>query len=127
MELPVMNKKEKEHPAVDELTEKPQECTVPASIAFELGKRAIPCRFDPNVRIAESMMWHSPDRRTGKKPHKVEPYTGPTWSHLFWRIIIGGIEILIPLAFIVAMIYWRAPWLFWAAVHLLWGEPILKF
>jgi len=61
------------------------------------------------------------------KSRRLGPPTGPTWGHLFGQIIIGVIEILIPLAFIVGMIYWRAPWLFWAIVHFLRGEPILNF
>ena len=51
----------------------------------------------------------------------------PTWGHLIGRILLGLAEILIPLAFIVGMIYWRAPQLFWAVVHFLSGEPILNF
>lgn len=127
MELSVMNKEEKKHPAFGKLAEKPQERAGPTSSPAEPGERAIPCRFDANARITEAMMWHSPDTPTRKKPHKVGPDIGPTWGHLRRRIIVGGIEILIPLAFILGMIYWRAPWLFWAAVHFLRGEPILNF
>ena len=52
--------------------------------------------------------------------------TQPTWGYLLGRIILGFAEILIPLAFIVGMVYWRAPQLFWAVVHFLSGEPILN-
>ena len=62
-----------------------------------------------------------------KEASKSGSLRGPTWGHLLGQIIIGLIEILIPLAFIVGMIYWRAPWLFWAIVHFLRGEPILNF
>ena len=62
-----------------------------------------------------------------QKNHKQKADPGPTWGHLLGQIIVGVIEILIPLAFIVGMIYWRAPWLFWAVVHFLIGEPILNF
>ncbi len=49
-----------------------------------------------------------------------------TWGHLLGQITLGIAEILIPLAFIVGMVYWRAPWLFWAVVHFFRGEPILN-
>lgn len=51
--------------------------------------------------------------------------TQPTWGHLLRQIILGIAEILIPAAFIVGMVYWRFPWLFWAVVHFFRGEPIL--
>jgi len=53
--------------------------------------------------------------------------SSPTWGYLLRQIVVGLIEIAIPLGFIVAMIYWRAPWLFWAVVHLLRGEPVFHF
>ena len=122
-----MNKKEKNHPDVGKCAEKPRECAGPMSSSADPGQQAIPCRFDPNVRITEAMMWHSPDACAGKRLQKVGSLEGPTWGHLLGQIIIGLIEILVPLAFIVGMIYWRAPWLFWAIVHFLRGEPILNF
>jgi hypothetical protein len=81
MELSVMNKEEREYVAVGKLAEKPQECAGPTSSDTEPGKRAIPCRFEPNARITEAMMWHSADTQAGKKPHMAGPYTGPTWGH----------------------------------------------
>lgn len=73
------------------------------------------------------MMWHSADMPTREKSRRQGQSTAPTWVHLFGQIIVGIIEILIPLGFIVGMIYWRVPWLFWAVVHFLRGEPILNF
>jgi hypothetical protein len=127
MELSVMKKEEKKHDAIDNLTEELWKGTAHRSIRGEAGDQATLCRFDPNVRITEAMKWHPPERPTIRKPHNWSPYTGPTWGHLFRQIIVGVIEILIPLAFIVGMIYWRAPWLFWAVVHFLRGEPIFHF
>jgi hypothetical protein len=40
---------------------------------------------------------------------------------------LGFAEVLMPLAFILGMMYWRAPWLFWAMIHLLKGEPLFRF
>jgi hypothetical protein len=54
-------------------------------------------------------------------------HSGPTWGYLFGQIAIGLVEILIPLAFILALVYWRAPRLFWAVVHLIRGEPLFHF
>ncbi len=53
--------------------------------------------------------------------------SSPTWGYLLRQIVVGLIEIAIPLGFIVGMVYWRAPWLFWAVVHLLRGEPVFRF
>jgi hypothetical protein len=52
---------------------------------------------------------------------------GPTWAHLLGRVVLGLLEILIPLSFVAGMIYWRAPWLFWAVVRLIRGEPVVGF
>ena len=124
MELSVMNEEEENHPIIDKLVEKPQEGTADVlSPHAEADGRATLRRFDPDVRITEAMRWHSADKPTRKKRH----VTGPTWGHLLGQILLGLIEILIPLGFIVGMIYWRAPWLFWAVVHFLRGEPILNF
>jgi hypothetical protein len=113
---------------IDKLVEKPQEGTACVlSPHAEADGRATLRRFNPDVRITEAMRWHSADKPARKKRHNQNPNTGPTWGHLFRQITVGVIEILIPLAFIVGMIYWRAPWLFWAVVHFLRGEPILNF
>jgi len=93
----------------------------------EIGKRVTWSRFNPDVRIAEGMMWHPPRKPTARKSHDYNHSSGPTWGYLFGQIVLGFAEILIPLGFIVGMIYWRAPWLFWAAIHFLRGEPILHF
>ena len=69
-------------------------------------------------------MWHPPYKKTSRKPQNQNRQYGPTWGYLFGQIILGFVEILIPLGFIVGMIYWRAPWLFWAVIHFLRGEPI---
>ena len=128
MELSVMNEEEENHPIIDKRVEKPQEGAAGAlSPHAEADGRATLRRFDPDVRITEAMRWHSADKPARKKRHNQNPNTGPTWGHLFRQIIVGVIEILIPLAFIVGMVYWRAPWLFWAVVHFLRGEPILNF
>lgn len=84
-------------------------------------------RFDPNVQITEGMTWHRLQRQTGLKARGRNPQGAPTWGFLFRQILIGLIEVLIPLAFILGMIYWRAPWLFWAMIHFLRGEPVFNF
>ena len=91
----------------------------------EIGKKLTWRRFNPDVRIAEGMMWHPPRKKTSQNPQNRQ--SGPTWWFLFGQIILGLVEILIPFGFIVGMIYWRAPWLFWAVIHFLRGEPILHF
>ncbi|MGA2477668.1 MAG: hypothetical protein ABSG63_02830 [Spirochaetia bacterium] len=128
MELSVMNEEEENHPIIDKLVEKPNDGAAGAlSPQAEADGRATLRRFDPDVRITEAMRWHSAEKPASKKRHNQTSNTGPTWGHLLGQVIVGVIEILIPLAFIVGMIYWRAPWLFWAVVHFLRGEPILNF
>ena len=105
----------------------PPEGTAKESQQIDTGKEVTRSRFDPAVRVTEAMRWHSADKPARKKRHNQNSNTGPTWGHLLGQILVGLIEILIPLAFIGGMIYWRAPWLFWAVVHFLRGEPILNF
>jgi hypothetical protein len=93
----------------------------------EIGKKVIWSRFNPDVRITEGMMWHPPPKKISRKPRNQNRQSGPTWGYLLGQIILGLVEILIPLGFIVGMVYWRAPWLFWAVVHFLRGELILHF
>jgi hypothetical protein len=128
MALYRMNNEAKNHLVNEKLVEKPSADT--SSVLFsraEVDRLSTLRRLDTDSRIPEAMMMRSPDKPTRKKPRRQGPDTGPTWGHLFGQIIIGVIEILIPLAFIVGMIYWRAPWLFWTIVHFLRGEPILNF
>jgi hypothetical protein len=128
MELSLMNKEKEKYSAIDnKLAEPGQQGTTSISPYAEAGKATKPSRLEPQAQITNAMMWHSPDKPTRKKSRSRGPSTGPTWGHLLGQIIIGVVEILIPLAFIVGMIYWRAPWLFWAVVHFLRGEPILNF
>jgi hypothetical protein len=128
MELSVMNNEEKKRLVNEKLVEKPRAGTLRAlSPHAEVDGLATLRRLDTDARITDAMMWHSPDNAINKKPHKPGASTGPTWGHLLGQIIIGVVEILIPLAFIVGVIYWRAPWLFWAVVRFLRGEPILNF
>ena len=91
----------------------------------EFGKKVTWSGFNPDVRITHGMMWHPPGKKALRKPQNRQ--YGPTWGFLFGQITLGLVEILIPLGFIVGMIYWRAPWLFWAVIHFLRGEPILHF
>jgi hypothetical protein len=93
----------------------------------EIGRQVTWSRFNPDVRITEGMMWHPPGKKASRKSQNQNPQSGPTWGYLFGQIVLGLVEILIPLGFIVGMIYWRAPWLFWAVIHFLRGEPILHF
>jgi hypothetical protein len=127
MELSFMNKEEENHSAIDKPVEPRQEGTAPISTHAEAGGGTTASRLDPDARITETIIWNSSNKQTGKKPRCGSSSTGPTWGHLLGQIIIGVIEILIPLAFIISMIYWRAPWLFWAVVHFLRGEPIFNF
>ncbi|MGA2480022.1 MAG: hypothetical protein ABSG63_14820 [Spirochaetia bacterium] len=103
-----------------------QKGTIQASRNDEIGGVAW-SRFNPDVRITEGMMWHPPRKLTLRRHHNQNAQAGPTWGHLFGQIVVGFIEILIPLAFIAGMIYWRAPWLFLAVVHFFRGEPIIHF
>jgi hypothetical protein len=48
--------------------------------------------------------------------------TQPSWGQLIGRVALGLVEVLIPLAFVAAMVYWRAPWLFRAIAHFFAGE-----
>lgn len=84
-------------------------------------------RFDPNARITQEMMWRPKERATTSIPRNPGAHFAPTWSSIFKQILVALIEILIPMAFIVGMLYWRAPWLFWAVVHFFRGEPIIHF
>ena len=123
MELSVVHKEEKNHSETDKLVDKPQtDATHVPSAA-----RATSRRFDPDARVTDAMRWRPTERPAMQKQHNLTPVAGTTWGHLFGQIFIGMIEILIPLAFIVGMIYWRAPWLFWAVVHFLRGEPVVHF
>ena len=54
------------------------------------------------------------------------PYWRQSWRHLIGQILLGLAEIAIPIAFVAGFVYWRWPWLFWAAVHFLKGEPIFS-
>ena len=128
MELSVMNNEQKKRLVNEKLVEKPQADTSRAlSPHAEVDGLATQRRLDTDTRIPEAMIMSSPDNAINKKPHKPGASTGPTWGHLLGQIIIGVVEILVPLAFIVGVIYWRAPWLFWAVVRFLRGEPILNF
>jgi hypothetical protein len=127
MELSVVYKDEKKHSATDKLVDKPQTGATHLPPRVESTARATPSRFDPDAQITDSMKWRPTDRPAMQKHHGQIPGAGPTWGHLFGQILIRMIEILIPLAFIVGMIYLRAPWLFWAVVHFLRGEPVFRF
>ena len=127
MELLAMNETEKNHSELDEIVVNPREPAdgVLAPPAKADGQASLR-HFGPGGGNTVAMSRHSAYKRAGKNQHS-NPHTGPTWGHLLGRIFLGLIEILIPLAFIVGMTYWRAPWLFWAVVHFLKGEPILNF
>lgn len=120
-----MNKYEKNDAETDNDPKDAQERS--AQVAVEGGARATPSRFNPNVSVTDAMMWHPPQDPTGRRPQKQRPRIEPGWGQLLKQIIVGVIELLIPLAFIIGMIYWRAPWLFWAVVHFLRGEPVFRF
>ncbi len=51
----------------------------------------------------------------------------PGWGPVWRRVLLGIVEILIPVLFIVGFVYWQAPWLFWAVVRFFRGEPIIGF
>jgi hypothetical protein len=127
MELMVMNTEEKSHSPVHKLVEISRADPIHMSTHAEADELETGLIVVPDTRIPEAMIMSSPDNAINKKPHKPGASTGPTWGHLLGQIIIGVVEILIPLAFIVGVIYWRAPWLFWAVVRFLRGEPILNF
>ena len=122
-----MCNEEKNQSATGKLVDKPQTGAIHMPPHEEADERAMPRRFDPDARITDAMRWHPTDRPAAQRHHSQIPGAGPTWDHLFGQIFIGMVEILIPLAFIVGMIYWRAPWLFWAVVHFLRGEPVVHF
>jgi len=126
MELSVMNKEKEDLPAIGKPTASSREDTNQPS-NWEVDKKAALRRFNPDVQITAEMMWHPLARAVTRKDHNHYSPTRVTWGHLFRQIVLGVIEILIPVAFIVGMIYWRAPWLFWAAVHFLRGEPVFNF
>jgi len=65
-----------------------------ASYNDEIGKKLSWGRFNPDVRIAEGMMWHPPRKKTSQNPQNRQ--SGPTWGFLFGQIILGLAEILIP-------------------------------
>ena len=60
-------------------------------------------RFDPNARITEGIMRH-PEKEPTSRRRRPCARVGPTWGYLIGQIIIGMIEVLIPLAFIVGVI-----------------------
>lgn len=109
----------------DNVSKKTQEGS--AHVASECGGRATQSRFNPNVLITDAMTWHSRKDVAKRRPKNQRPHSEPTWGKLLKHIIVGVVELLIPLAFIIGMIYWKAPWLFWAMVHFLRGEPIFHF
>ena len=127
MELSAMSKEKKNLTAIEKPAAKPHGDTDQVPPYCEVDKKVTLRRFNPDVRITEEMIWQPLDRPKTREVHNHACQTGPTWSHIFWQITAGIIEILIPLAFIVGMIYWRAPWLFWAVVRFLSGEPIFHF
>jgi hypothetical protein len=93
----------------------------------EIGKKLTWSRYNPDVRVTEGMMWHPSRKKTSRNPKNRQ--SGPTWGFFFGQIILGLVEILIPLGFIVGMIYWRAPWLFWGSDTLYQGRansPLLS-
>lgn len=103
----------------------PSENVVQESSNGETNGRMTFSRFNPNARITEGMIRRPRREPTSHKNPRMQ--VGPTWDYLFMQIIVGLIEILVPLAFIVGMTYWRAPWLFWAVLHFLRGEQIFHF
>ena len=127
MELSAKNEEKENLLATEKNAWESHEASEQPSHHNEIGKKATWSRFNPDVRITEEMMWRSPRKRTLRKPRNQNLPSGPTWGYLFGQIILGFVEILIPLGFIVGMIYWRVPWLVWAVIHFLRGEPILHF
>ena len=127
MELSVKNEEKKNLLATERNADLSLDGTEQLSQHDEIDKKVTWSRFNPDVRITEGMMWHPPRKKALRRPQNQNRQSGPTWGYLFGQIILGIVEILIPLGFIVGMIYWRAPWLFWAVIHFLRGEPILHF
>jgi hypothetical protein len=128
MEFSVMDREEMGPPGFDKPVDKPQaDVTHALSSHAKADGRATVNRFDRGVQITDSARWHPAGNRARLEHQTQNSCAGPTWNHLLGQIIVGAIEILIPLAFIGGMIYWRVPWLFWAMVHFLKGEPILTF
>jgi hypothetical protein len=125
MELSATNEEKKNLLATEKNADVALDGTEQPSHYDEIGKKLTWRRFNPDVRITEGMMWHPVRKKASRKPQYRQ--SGPSWGFLFGQIILGLVEILIPLGFIVGMIYWRAPWLFWAVIHFLRGEPILHF
>ena len=72
-------------------------------------------------------MWHPPKEYVRRKSQNRKCQQGPAWTSLFWQVVLGLVEVLMPIAFVIGMIYWRAPWLFWAMIRLLRGEPLFRF
>ena len=93
----------------------------------EIGAQVAWSRFNPHARITEGMTWHPRGKNALQRRRNQNHQSGQSWGYLFGQIILGIVEIAIPLGFIVGMICWRAPWLFWAVIHFLRGEPILHF
>jgi hypothetical protein len=113
--------------AIEKPIEKVQASPSNASGAFELGRGVSWRRFDPNVQVTECMTWLGLQKQTRHRPLGRRPETGPTWGSLLRRVVFGLVEVLVPLAFIIGMVYWRSPWLFRALMHFLRGEPVFNF
>ena len=127
MELSAQNEEKKKLLANENNTDVSLDSTEQPLHHDEIGRHLTWSRFNPDVRITEGMMWHPPSKKTSRKFQNQNRQSDPTWGFLFGQITLGVVEILIPLGFIVGMIYWRGPWLFWAVIHLLRGEPIFHF
>jgi hypothetical protein len=123
MELSVKNERRNDLPESGKNSEVPLGGTEQLSQGTQLSWS----RFNPNARITEGMMWHPRGKKTLRRPQNQSRQSGQSWGYLFGQIVLGLVEIAIPLGFIVGMIYWRAPWLFWAMIHFLHGELILHF
>jgi hypothetical protein len=111
----------------EKLVENTQAVPPRAPEDLELERGTSWCRFNPNVRVTEDMMWHAPQELMRRKSQDRDSQKEPTWASLFRQVVLGFFEVLMPLAFILGMIYWRAPWLFWAMIRLLKGEPLFRF
>jgi hypothetical protein len=114
-------------PETKKLVENTQSAPTRASEDLELERGASWYRFNPNVQVTEDMMWHPPQEPMRRRSHDRNPQPEPTWASLFQQVVLGFVEVLMPLAFILGMIYWRAPWLFWAMIRILRGEPVFRF
>ena len=115
----------KPEPIETKLVENTQTVSTPEDLEPERGTNWR--RFNPNVKVTENMMWHPPRELMQRSFRNQNPQKEPTWASLFWQVVLGFAEVLMPLAFILGMMYWRAPWLFWAMIHLLKGEPLFRF